>query len=440
VVSTALDMHSPKDARVLILGGGLTGISTAYHLKRPWLLLEKEARLGGHARTDETRGFHFDKTGHWLHLRDPYTQALVAELLPDQMVPVARKARIFSHGVLTRYPFQGNLHGLPPAIVSECLVDFVRAQADPRAQEPAKNFEDFCLKKFGNGISRHFMIPYNSKLWGVHPREITAEWCSRFVPIPKLEDVIKGAVGDVPPELGYNVSFLYPQKGGIETLTRALVSRLAGGEVQLGAPVEKLDLAARTVTWGGETVPWRAVVATIPLPELVARLADCPREIEAAASKLRCTPVRYLNVATKSSPKADFHWIYVPEEKYPFYRVGIYTNAVPAMAPPGHGSLYVELSDRGATPRLDDIMPDVAQALAAAGAINSADDVLFAEMKELKYAYVVFDDNYYSSVETLIKYFESNDVYPRGRYGSWIYNAMEDSILAGREIAGRLSS
>jgi protoporphyrinogen oxidase len=145
-------------------------------------------------------------------------------------------------------------------------------------------------------------------------------------------------------------------------------------------------------------------------------------------------------VATKSSPNADFHWIYVPEEKFPFYRVGIYSNAVPAMAPPGRGSLYVELSDRGAMPKVDDIMPDVAQALAAAGAINSADDVLFAEIKELKYAYVVFDDNYYSCVEKLITYFESNQVFPRGRYGSWIYNAMEDSILAGRDVAQRLNA
>lgn len=427
------------EAPVVILGGGLTGISTAFHLRRPWLLLEKEARLGGHARTDETRGFHFDKTGHWLHLRDPYMKALVAELLPGQLLAVERKARVFSHGALTRYPFQGNLHGLPPAVISECLTDFVRAHADPKSQEPAKNFEDFCLKRFGAGISRHFMVPYNQKLWGVHPREITAAWCSRFVPIPKLEDVIKGAVGDVPPEIGYNVSFLYPKEGGIETLTRSLVARLGGGQVQLSTPVEALDLRARTVTVGGEALTWRSVVATIPLPELVARLVDCPPAIAAAAAKLRCTPVRYLNVATKSAPKADFHWIYVPEEKYPFYRVGIYSNAVPSMAPPGRGSLYVELSDRGPTPRLDDLLPDVAQALAAAGAINGADDLLFAELKELQYAYVVFDDNYYSAVDTIIKYLESNDVFPRGRYGSWIYNAMEDSILAGREIATRLN-
>jgi protoporphyrinogen oxidase len=433
-------MPPHPDARVVILGGGLTGISAAYHLKRPWVLLEKDERLGGHARTDVVQGFHFDKTGHWLHLRDPYTQGLVNELLPGQMVPVERKARIFSHGVLTRFPFQANLHGLPPDVISECLIEFVRAQMDPASREPAKNFEDFCFKKFGRGISRHFMIPYNQKLWGVHPREITAEWCSRFVPIPKLEDVIKGAVGDVPPELGYNIRFLYPKEGGIETLTRALVGRLQGGEVVCGANPEAIDPKARTLTLGGEVIPWRAMVATIPMPELVKRLVAPPAEVEEAASRLRCTPVRYLNVATRVPPRADWHWIYVPEEKYPFYRVGIYTNAVPSMAPHGQGSFYVELSDRGPAPKVDAILPDVAQAMVAAGAIGAPDEILFAELKELKYAYVVFDDHYYKSVETITRYLEANDIFPRGRYGSWIYNAMEDSILAGREVAERLSA
>ena len=90
-------------------------------------------------------------------------------------------------------------------------------------------------------------------------------------------------------------------------------------------------------------------------------------------------------------------------------------------------------------PRTDDILPSVAEAMVATGAISSADDIAFAELKELKYAYVVFDDNYYGAVETLMRWLESHDIYPRGRYGSWIYNSMEDSILAGREVALRLS-
>jgi phytoene dehydrogenase-like protein len=73
-------MHAEQGEKVVILGGGLTGISAAMHLGAPWVLLEKNDRLGGHARTDEREGYWFDKTGHWLHLRDPYTQKLIADV------------------------------------------------------------------------------------------------------------------------------------------------------------------------------------------------------------------------------------------------------------------------------------------------------------------------------------------------------------------------
>jgi protoporphyrinogen oxidase len=424
-----------KPDPVVVLGGGLTGISAAYHMGRDWLLFEKDDRLGGHARTDERDGFHFDKTGHWLHLRDPYTQGLVRELLPDGLVPVDRRARIFSHGALTRYPFQANLFGLPPEVVAECLMGAIEARTRAWEGEP-RDFAEYCLRHFGAGISRHFMIPYNRKLWGVDLTEITSAWCSRFVPIPKLPDIVAGAVGANPPEMGYNAHFLYPRRGGIETMTRALVSRLPGENVRTGCALEALDLRARSVTAGGSTARYRAVVATVPLPELLARIADLPPAVEEAAQRLRCAPVRYLNVALRRTPDADFHWIYVPEERYPFYRVGIYTNAVPAMAPPGRGSLYVELADRGPAPALDAVLRDVIPGLVAAGAMRSPEDLLFAELRELRWAYVVFDHHYYAALSTIIPFLEAHAIYPRGRYGSWVYNSMEDCILAGREVAG----
>jgi protoporphyrinogen oxidase len=439
---------TPSDASsVVILGGGLTGISAAKHLGRRWVLVEKEDRLGGHARTDRRDGYFFDKTGHWLHLRDPYTKQLIGDLLGDQMVRVERKARIFSNGALTRYPFQGNLYGLPPDVAKECLLGFIQAwqarQAGGAAAAPPANFEDHILKNFGPGIARHFMIPYNHKLWGVHPREITASWCTRFVPIPSLEDVVAGAVGANPPELGYNISFLYPKQGGIETMTRALAGSIdtSRGEIRTGVSLDLVDLETRTVHAGGEVLPYSAIVATIPLPELLKRTRGLPADVERAASQLRCTPVRYMNVGTRRPPSADFHWIYVPEEQYPFYRVGIYSNALPSMAPNGLGSLYVELSDRGARPTgaaREALTRDVAAGLAAAGAIASPDDVLFADLHELTYAYVVFDDNYYPATERIRAFLEERGIYPRGRYGTWTYNAMEDCILAGREVASTI--
>jgi protoporphyrinogen oxidase len=449
---------------VVILGGGLTGISTALHLRAPWLLFEREERLGGHARTDERDGYRFDKTGHWLHLRDPAVKTLVDELLPGQMVPIARRARIFSHGVLTRYPYQANLHGLPPEVIKECLLGVVEAKlkdargrvgsaglrpADPVAggSEPVAgsevdvtpaNFEDYCLRHFGAGISKHFMIPYNEKIWGVHPREITAAWCSRFVPLPNLEQVIAGAVGAGPPEMGYNQSFLYPKSGGIETFTRALLTRVAADRVHTRSSPDAIDWRRREVTVGGERFKYRALVATIPLPELLKRMTELPPEIETQAARLRCTTLRYLNIGARGQPPADWHWIYVPEKRYPFYRVNVFSTAMPSMAPAGCASICVEMADRG--PIADATVRDTAAALVAAGALRDANDVVFADAKQIEYAYVVFDQHYYEATRAIFAFLEQNGIYPRGRYGAWTYNAMEDCVLAGREVAGVIDS
>ena len=60
-------------------------------------------------------------------------------------------------------------------------------------------------------------------------------------------------------------------------------------------------------------------------------MPGCP-EIGAHAANLRCTTLRYLNVATRKKVPADWHWIYVPEKKYPS-TVGVFSNAVASMAP-----------------------------------------------------------------------------------------------------------
>ena len=224
--------------QVIILGGGLTGISTALHLRKPWRLFEREPVLGGLAVTRERDGYRFDRTGHWLHLRDAGMKKLVAETLPDQMVEVTRKARIFSHGATTLYPFQANLFGLPPEVVRECLLGVMQAKLQPAGSEP-RNFEEYCLRHFGAGISKHFMIPYNARLWGVSPREITADWCSRFVPLPSLEQVVGGAVGANGEALGYNASFVYPKQGGIQAFFDGFLRSLRDKvTVRTGAKVE----------------------------------------------------------------------------------------------------------------------------------------------------------------------------------------------------------
>ena len=414
----------------VILGAGLTGLSTALHATGDVTVLEQAAEVGGKARSQRDRGYTFDVTGHWLHLRDDRVKALAGRLFgAGELVEIERRTGVYTHGVMLPYPFQANLYGLPLPVVQECLVGFIEAQR--RGDASPRTFDDFAVARFGEGIAKHFFVPYNRKLWGAHYDRLTPDWVSRFVPIPDVDQVVGGAIGVRQEGLGYNARFLYPKHGGIDALPKAMHAAI-GDKVRLSASVVRVDPKRKQVGLAdGSTVPYDRLVSTMPLPNLVACLVDPPAAVTEAATRLRWVKWRYLDVATRRAPPMQEHWVYVPEPTVPFFRVGVFSNALPAMAPPGAGSLYVELADRESEPDL----PRIYAALADMGALHDPADVEFAHVRDVECAYVVFDEDYAASRATLFEYFAQVGIRSCGRYGAWIYNSMEDSIIEGMEAA-----
>lgn len=427
----------PSSCQVAIIGAGLTGLSAAHALAREdvdFRVFERLNRVGGHAITLEEDGFRFDRTGHLLHLRDADVRRDVLNWIGEDHVEVARRSMVFSHGTYTRYPYQANTFGLPAEVANECLLGFI--QAHFRADKPeTKTFEEFCRAHFGDGISDHFMIPYNSRLWGVHPREITAEWCQRFVPLPKLEDVVAGAVGLNDRELGYNTRFVYPRLG-IGALPQGMLAALpqADQRVLLDQSIERIDTAQRTLHFKqGESCTYDRLISTAPLDVLLG-LLELPDEVQRAASLLRCSHLYYLDVASNAPCGKDIHWVYVPESRYPYYRVGCYSHFSAAMAPPGGAAFYVELASRE-PPDLDQLLPEVYAGLAEMSLIPDPSAVRFSRLRRIDHAYVIFDHNYYQALATIRPFLDSVDVVSAGRYGDWNYSSMEDALLFGREAA-----
>ena len=434
---------------VLILGGGLAGLSTAVFLKRPWLLVERETRVGGKTRTDVLHGgFHFDATGHWLHLRDAAMKALVTERwLPDGWVSVSRRAAVFSRGVFTRFPYQVNTHGLPPEVVAENLLGFIDATLGEkgralREREPA-NFEEFILRSVGEGFAKNFMVPYNQKLWTVPPSQLSAAWCGRFVPRPTLREVVDGALGLGGDQLGYNATFLYPKAGGIEALPRALAREATGGRLLVGTAPVRLDLPARTATLSsGETVRYSALVSTIELPQLVTLLGQgpsgVPEEVRKAASRLRSFTVTYVRVGARGPNRQPWHWVYLPGAEFETYRIGSPSAVYPALAPPGTASFYVEYSHHGERSRAACEAAAV-QDLVTSRMVAAKEDILFAEAEEIPHAYVIYDEAYGPARKTVMDFLEAQGIHAAGRYGQWEYSSMEDALLSGQATALKLN-
>jgi len=431
-----MNFHS-NSARVpvAILGAGLTGMSAALELGQRgvgYRIFEKLAQPGGHVVTLEDSGFRFDRTGHLLHLKNDALRAEILGWIGADHLQIQRASVVWSNGVYTRYPFQANTFGLPPQVAYDCVQGFLAAHFASDKGTPT-NFEEFCLHHFGEGISRHFMIPYNSRLWGVHPREITSDWCQRFVPLPRLEDVIAGAVGLNDRELGYNSNFIYPRLG-IGQLSQGMARLLPTIELEK-SPI-RIELAARCLSFEDERVPFDVLLSSIPLPRLIELLDEVPDPVRKAAAKLRCSHLHYLDIALRRTSGKDFHWAYVPEEKYPFYRVGCYSHFSAALAPPGKSSLYVELADRS-PPDLEQLLPRVAEGLIEMGIIDAPEEIEFARPRCIDHAYVIFDHEYFTALDAIRPFLDASRIISSGRYGDWNYSSMEDAISFGKLAAGR---
>lgn len=119
--------NAPKSP-VLVVGAGPTGLSATYHLGKDAVLLERNGTVGGWCRSMEVDGFTFDYAGHIMFSNDPYVHDMYQMLLGDNVHWQDREAWVYSHGVYTRYPFQGSLHGLPQHVIKECIMGAIEAR------------------------------------------------------------------------------------------------------------------------------------------------------------------------------------------------------------------------------------------------------------------------------------------------------------------------
>lgn len=425
---------------VVIIGGGLAGLSAGYHLaEESPTLFEREKVVGGLCRSFKQDGFTFDCTGHLIHLRNPYTKELVARILPDAFNAHERLASIYSKSVSTPYPFQANTYGLPPEVVKECVIGFVESMQAGIDGAP-QNFRDWTLRTFGSGIAKHFMLPYNEKFWKQDLRNITSDWVSWSIPKPTLEEVVNGALGLTNKGMGYNPKFIYPKDGGIDCLPRALAASIAN--IHSGESVERIDPKRKVVRLtGGREEHYDSLISTLPLPLVFRMLSDTPDELRKDAERLSAISVLNINIGVDRAGISDQHWIYFPEDQYIFSRVGFPMNFSRSVAPEGTSSIYIEITHPAhSKPNIEEAFDRSITDLQRCGILEPGDRILTRHVLDIQYAYVVFDVHRQARLQILLDYLESRDIFAAGRYGRWEYFSMEDSILSGKAAAERVTA
>ena len=76
--------------------------------------------------------------------------------------------------------------------------------------------------------------------------------------------------------------------------------------------------------------------------------------------------------------------------------------------------------------------------LQACGMITSRDDIVVEDTVAIPYAYVVYDEERRKILPEIMSYLNKCDIFSIGRYGSWEYMSMEDTLLQGKAVAEAL--
>jgi len=429
-------------AQIVILGAGLTGLSTAYHLEKnnffDFKLFERETTHGGLCRSVDHDGFTFDFSGHLLHCNNNYFETVLATVLPEkERNTIQRKSFIFSNNHLVPYPFQMNLHGLPTHVIAECLCGFAKRKHQIKPQ----NFYEWVIKYFGKGIAKHFFFPYHHKLLQYNLKKIHPSWTGRFVPKTTIKDLLEGIAQPTNKSVGYNHVFHYPKKNGIQQFTNNLRNQIFS-HINTEHNATTIDLKEKVVVFeNGQIEPFETLITTIPLSTLLKQLKQpSSLNIQTMYQKLHCNAVVNFNLGFHKTQQNDNHWIYLPEKKYQPYRIGFWHTFSTNMVKKNCEALYGELAylpKRTNKKTINELTKKSIQQTCDLLKI-SAKQIVTQKNLHIPHAYVIYNQWRENNLQALHKRLSDHAVHSIGRYGEWKYSSMQEAILDGQKIVAEL--
>ena len=100
------------------------------------------------------------------------------------------------------------------------------------AKDPT-NLREWILWRFGEGIAKEFMYPYNEKIWKSDLTDMSFDWVSGRVPDAPPDDVLRSAVGIRTEGYAHQLVFGYPEEGGFQSLADATAE-----PIRIGRPLQ----------------------------------------------------------------------------------------------------------------------------------------------------------------------------------------------------------
>jgi len=418
-----------------ILGGGMTGLAAGFASGLPvfeanenpggictsyYLKPGTQHRLKHPPKDDEAYRFEIGG-GHWIFGGDMLILNFIKRFV--DIKEYRRRSSIFlkSRKLFVPYPIQNHLKHIDSDVAVQALLEMTNKRG------MARTMKEWLASNFGPTLCDLFFYPFHELY--------TAGLCDRIAPQDgykspvNISDAIAGAFGAAAPA-GYNVTFVYPQKGLSEFAQRM-------GEVvdlRLGKRVKQIDLATRTLIFedGSEHV-YGNLLSSLPLNHTLRMSGLMTQDKEDPYSS-----VLVLNIGAERGKNCpDDHWIYIPVSTSGFHRVGFYSNVDRSFLPVStrkkrrNVSLYVERAfPGGLQPSESDVQlyaDEVVQELQDLGFIGDT-EIVDDTWIDVAYTWSWPESNWKHSA---IKELEAHNIFPIGRYACWTFQGIADSLRDG---------
>ena len=336
------------------------------------------------------------------------------------------------------------------------------------------SLENFYINRFGKVLYGMFFEKYTEKLWGRHPKQISADWGAQRVKGLSIKAVIRDMFSKIfkkknkeKTETSLIEEFWYPKYGpGQLWETLATEIQKLGGNIKKGYSVKNVNIDKNIVKAveckiGSETekIEGDIFISSMPLKDLVEGFKgqEVPDKIMSIAKGLPYRDfitvgllVKKLNLENKTNIKTLGNivpdcWIYVQEPDVKLGRIQIFNNWSPYMVEKPEETVWIGLeyfcneNDKYWNMSDNEFIKFATEELEKMNIIKK-EDVLDSHRERVKKAYPAYFDTY-SEIDKLIKYInEFDNLYCVGRNGQHRYNNMDHSMVTSFETVKNIKN
>ena len=305
---------------IVVIGAGLTGLSTAFHLHRQGrdvVILEKADRVGGQIHTYHENGFTFESGPNTGVVSFPEVAELFQLLEGSCQLEIARESS------KRRLIWKGNrFHELPSSPVSAIttplfrLSDKFRILGEPwrkKGTDPDEPVGALAARRLGKSFYEYAVDPFVSGVYAGDPMKLTTRYA-----LPKLYNLeanygsfIRGAIAKAKePKTDRDrlaTKKVFSAVGGLQRLVEALSKDLRIITSANNLKVMPTADGQWSCTYNGtEEIVSRKVVTTVGAYALPALLPFIPEAPMQKMSNLFYAPIIQVILGVKNARGLDF--------------------------------------------------------------------------------------------------------------------------------------